>query len=125
MFSISWLGAAVSARARCSDSRPDDGGQSRLSTWDVVDGYGPDVRRIDRLLAEVAAAHLVEGLTVGGFSDGASYAVSLGIANGDLFNSVLASSPGFAAPLVQHGSPRLFISHGAKDRVLPIDRCSR
>jgi predicted esterase len=99
---------------------------SRLSTWDVIlDGYGPDVGRIDRLLEEVAAAYPVDGLTVGGFSDGASYALSLGIFNGDLLDSVLTSSPGFAAPLIQHGSPRMFLSHGTQDRVLSIERCRR
>ena len=100
--------------------------KSRLSTWDVImHGYGPDVRRIDRLLDEVSAAWPVNRLAVGGFSDGASYALSLGIANGDLFTHVLAFSPGFIAPPGQAGAPRLFISHGTRDRVLPIDYCSR
>jgi predicted esterase len=100
--------------------------KSRLATWDVIaDGYGPDVRRIDRLLDQVAATRPVDRFTVGGFSDGASYALSLGLANGDVFDSVLAFSPGFAAPLVRHGSPRFFVSHGTEDRVLPVDRCSR
>ena len=64
-------------------------------------------------------------LAVGGFSDGASYAISLGLTNGDLFSHVLAFSPGFAAPARRRGRPRLFISHGTRDRVLPIDACSR
>ena len=34
-------------------------------------------------------------VAVGGFSDGASYALSLGLTNGDLFTHVLAFSPGF------------------------------
>jgi hypothetical protein len=46
--------------------------------------------------------------------------LSLGIANGDLFDAVVAFSPGFAASMVQHGIPRLFISHGINDEVLPI-----
>jgi len=100
--------------------------KSRLSTWDVImHGYGPDVRRIDRLLDEVSAAWPVNRLAVGGFSDGASYALSLGITNGDLFDSVVAFSPGFAASMVQHGTPRLFITHGTNDKVLPINDCSR
>lgn len=99
---------------------------SELATWDVITGgYGPDVCRIDRLLAEVAAAYPVGPLAVAGFSDGASYALSLGIANGDLFDAVVAFSPGFAAPMVHHGRPRLWVSHGTADQVLPIDRCSR
>jgi phospholipase/carboxylesterase len=64
-------------------------------------------------------------LAVGGFSDGASYALSLGVDNGDLFSHVLAFSPGFMAPTRRAGSPRFFVSHGTRDGVLPIERCSR
>jgi len=100
--------------------------KSRHATWDVITGgYGPDLRRIDRLLDELTGAYPVAGMTVAGFSDGASYALSLGIGNGDLFDSVVAFSPGFAAPLVKHGRPRVFVSHGIRDEVLPIDVCSR
>lgn len=96
------------------------------ATWDVITGgYGPDVRRIDRLLDGVLAGYDVRALAVGGFSDGASYALSLGVGNGDLFDAIVAFSPGFMAPLEQHGHPRIFVSHGTGDRVLPIDRCSR
>ncbi len=101
---------------------------SQGRTWDLVlGGYGPDVAWIDRALAEVFQRLPVDPsrLAVGGFSDGASYAISLGLTNGDLFSHVLAFSPGFAAPARRHGRPRLFVSHGTRDRVLPIDRCSR
>jgi predicted esterase len=83
------------------------------------------VRRLDRVLDEVLDSHPVERMMIGGFSDGASYALSIGLTNGDLFDAVLAFSPGFAAPLVAHGKPRVFVSHGTDDRVLPIDSCSR
>jgi predicted esterase len=100
--------------------------KSTASTWDlIVDGFGPDVRRIDRVIEEVLDAYPVEGMTIGGFSDGASYALSIGLTNGDLFDAVLAFSPGFAAPLVAHGQPRVYVSHGIGDPVLPIDACSR
>jgi predicted esterase len=100
--------------------------QSTSSTWDVLTGgYGPDVRNLDRLLAEVAAAYPLRAYTIGGFSDGASYALSLGIGNGDVFDSIAAFSPGFEAAELSNGRPRVFISHGISDRVLPIDRCSR
>jgi predicted esterase len=62
---------------------------------------------------------------VGGYSDGASYALSLGLANGDLFSRVIAFSPGFLAPTGQTGSPRIFVSHGTRDGWLPINSCSR
>lgn len=98
------------------------------STWDaVLGGFGPDVTLIDTLLAEVFERYSVDPLqvAVSGFSDGASYALSLGLANGDLFTSVLAFSPGFIAPARTHGSPAVFVTHGIADDVLPIDRCSR
>jgi predicted esterase len=100
--------------------------KSASATWDVVvDGFGPDVRRIDRVLEETVDSFPVGRCVVGGFSDGASYALSVGLTNGDLFDAVLAFSPGFAAPLVLHGRPRVFVSHGTSDRVLPVDACSR
>ena len=101
---------------------------SQAETWDILlGGYGPDVARIDRALQQVFERVAVDParLAVGGFSDGASYAVSLGLVNGDLFSHVLAFSPGFAAPGDRRGTPRLFVSHGTGDRVLPIDACSR
>jgi phospholipase/carboxylesterase len=102
--------------------------ESRRQTWDVLYGsYGPDVDFIDQALAQTFARYAVDPahLVVEGFSDGASYALSLGITNGDLFTHVVAFSPGFMAPADQRGSPRLFIAHGTHDAVLPIDRCSR
>lgn len=102
--------------------------QSRGRTWDVImGGYGPDVADLDAALGKVFSTHAIaaDRIAVSGFSDGASYALSLGIANGGLFRDVLAFSPGFAAPARQEGSPRIFISHGVHDSVLPIDACSR
>ena len=102
--------------------------EARGSTWDViVDDYGPDVAAIDALLQTVFERFSVDRsrLAVGGFSDGASYALSLGLANGDLFTHLIAFSPGFTAPGKRRGRPRIFVSHGVADRVLPIDRCSR
>jgi predicted esterase len=101
---------------------------SRLQTWDVLYGeYGPDIDFIDRALAKVFDRYVVdlERVAVEGFSDGASYAISLGITNGDLFTHVIAFSPGFMAPAGQEGRPRHYISHGKRDTVLPIDVCSR
>jgi phospholipase/carboxylesterase len=102
--------------------------QSRGPSWDLIGhALGPDVATIDGLLGWVNARLAIDRtrIAIGGFSDGASYALSLGLANGDLFTAVLAFSPGFASPPRRTGKPRLFISHGTKDAVLPIDRCSR
>ncbi|OLF18521.1 alpha/beta hydrolase [Actinophytocola xanthii] len=102
---------------------------SRGHTWDlIVDrGFGTDVEFLDDALrlALTRCPVDLDRLAIGGFSDGASYALSVGISNGDLFGHVLAYSPGFAAPAASVGRPALFVSHGTDDRVLPIDRCSR
>jgi phospholipase/carboxylesterase len=102
---------------------------SREYTWDLLVGrrYGPDVAAIDRAVEHAFSRCAVdpERVAVGGYSDGASYALSLGIANGDLFTHVLAFSPGFLAPPGRRGRPRIFVSHGTRDGWLPIDRCSR
>jgi predicted esterase len=97
-------------------------------TWDVVRGrYGADVAFIDRLVSHVFSQYGVDTtrVAIGGFSDGATYALSVGITNGDLFTHVIAFSPGFMVPAAQRGEPRLFVSHGTKDQVLSIDACSR
>ena len=99
-------------------------------TWDLVMGrgrYGSDIVTIDRALESTFSRYPVDParVAVGGYSDGASYALSLGITNGDLFTHVLAFSPGFLVPAGRRGSPRIFVSHGTRDGWLPIDRCSR
>jgi phospholipase/carboxylesterase len=101
---------------------------SRGQTWDILlSGCGPDVAFIDRALERAFEQCAVDParIAIGGFSDGASYALALGIANGDLFTHVLAFSPGFLAPSPRRNAPRIFISHGVRDQVLPIDQCSR
>ena len=97
-------------------------------TWDLIlEGYGPDVRTVDQVLGRAFSRYRVDRsrLAIAGFSDGASYALSLGIDNGDLFTHVIAFSPGFAAPGTARGKPRLFVTHGSHDEVLPIGRTSR
>lgn len=95
-------------------------------TWDfLVNGWGPDVERLDSALQAVLDSVAVSRLAFGGFSDGASYALSIGLANGGLASTLLAFSPGFAAPPSRAGRPRIWISHGTEDAVLPIDRCAR
>lgn len=103
---------------------------SRGPTWDVVVGrgrYGPDVEALDRALEYTFSSYAVEPgrIAVAGYSDGASYALSLGLTNGDLFTHALAFSPGFMAPARREGRPRIFVSHGRQDAWLPIDLCSR
>jgi len=101
---------------------------SRDSTWDAVRGpFGPDVDFVGRALEHTFERCAVARgkIAIGGFSDGATYALSLGLDNGSLFTHVIAFSPGFTANRRAQGRPRIFISHGKSDNVLPIDACSR
>ena len=101
---------------------------SRGRTWDFLYGpYGADVAFIDRALAHVFERCAIDPnrIVIEGFSDGASYALSLGLTNGDLFSRIVAFSPCILAPAARVGRPRIFISHGTDDRILPIDNCGR
>lgn len=101
---------------------------SRGTTWDGIRGdLGEDVAFLNVALERVFARLPIDParVAIGGFSDGASYALSLGLANGDLFPKVVACSPGFLIQAPAQGRPRLFVSHGVADTILPIDQCSR
>lgn len=101
---------------------------SRQYTWDIIiDDYGPDIAFLDAALTATVDRCAVDParMAIGGFSDGASYALSVGMMNGDCFSHLLAFSPGFMAPLIQRGRPKIYLSHGTQDTVLPIYRCSR
>jgi len=98
---------------------------SRAATWDLLYGqFGADVVFLDQALQHVFDRCLIDPtrIALGGFSDGATYALSLGVSNGDLFTHLVAYSPGSlrpSDPLV--GEPRIFISHGTRDEVLPVE----
>ena len=113
-------------------SRVDDKGivvvafDSSVVTWDrfALGGFGPDVQRMNLGLdyafrhANIDPAHV----GIAGFSDGASYALVMGLANGDLFKGIIAFSCGAGisyAPGVR-GKPPIFVSHGTTDTVIPI-----
>lgn len=116
-------------------SEPEEAGiaifapNSQEITWDAIHGatFGEDVYYLDRMLKRVFETTAIDParVSVGGFSDGATYALSLGLINGDFFKSIVAFSPGFVIDGEAHGKPRIFISHGTHDHILPIDRCGR
>jgi phospholipase/carboxylesterase len=96
---------------------------SRGPTWDVIlGGFGPDVAFLDRALAHTFERVAVDPrrIALAGFSDGASYALSVGLANGDLFSHVLAFSPGFMKVPERVGKPPAYVTHGDRDEVLPV-----
>lgn len=102
---------------------------SRVHTWDVIarESFDQDVIFIDQALALAFDAYAIDParIAIGGFSDGASYALGIGLSNGDLFTHIIAFSPGFAYTIERKGRPAIFVSHGIQDPVLPINPCSR
>ncbi len=101
---------------------------SRETTWDAIRGdYGRDIAFLNRALDRVFSTVAIDAarVAIGGFSDGATYALSVGLINGDLFTHVIANSPGFIVEGQPHGKPRVFVSHGTADQILPIEQCSR
>ena len=98
------------------------------STWAAIrGGRDADTPAIGAALRDVLARQPVDParLAVAGFSDGASYALTLGLVNGELFPHVVAFSPGFEVADRRQGRPALFLSHGTRDEVLPVERTSR
>ena len=97
---------------------------SRDNTWDGVDSpFGPDVLFIDAALRYTFERVAIDPrkVALGGVSDGGFYALSIGLANGDLFTHLVAVAPGFFnRPGPPVGRPRIFVAHGTRDDVYPV-----
>lgn len=101
---------------------------SREWTWGAILGrWEPDLEFIQKALQQTASRYTIDRrrIFVGGFSDGASFSLSLGISYGDVFQRVYAGSPGVMQPIEVNGKPPIFISHGTADQTMPIDDTSR
>jgi phospholipase/carboxylesterase len=105
-------------------------------TWDFIENVGMDrdpwrgrdSGRLDQALADVFARADIDPKRVVllGFSDGASYALSLGVANPRLFSAIVALSPGiYVRPRRTDARQRVFVAHGRSDHVLSFDTTSQ
>ena len=95
------------------------------STWSALhDREDRDLETVNRALAETWRRCRIDPrrVAVGGFSDGATHALSIGLQNGGIFRSVMALSPGGLLDVAHRGNPRMFIAHGTGDDVLPYAR---
>ncbi|HEY7285084.1 MAG TPA: alpha/beta hydrolase-fold protein, partial [Vicinamibacterales bacterium] len=91
-------------------------------TWDgVLRSWGPDVDFLSAAVGQTLSRYNIDKtkVGVGGFSDGASYALSFGITFGDQFSRIISMSPGVMQPMAARGKPRIFISHGTSDPIMP------
>ena len=102
---------------------------SASSIWDLIlnSQFGVDRTYIDDML-KWAFAHVAADparVSISGFSYGGTYALWLGLKNGDLFSRIAAFTPCSAVPSIRTGLPSLFISHATDDQVAPVATCSR
>ena len=104
----------VAARRKCLVLAP----YARGVTWNVDQGPGgTDAQFVDRALQAVFDRFTVDPrhIAAAGFSDGGTYALSLGLVNGDFFSDILAFAPiRYNAPGAV-GTPRIFFCNGNKD----------
>jgi phospholipase/carboxylesterase len=94
--------------------------------WDLrIDREAGDIAVVQQMLGEVSQRlPVLQGhLALAGFGDGASYALSVGLANGDLIKAIIGFSPGFARPGEFLGAPSVLLAHGIDDQILPVS-CS-
>jgi len=97
---------------------------SRGTTWDTAEGvFGDDVAFVDRALKHTFECCRIDPahIALAGFSDGATCALSLGLANGDLFTHLAGfSPPSLLLTSDPVGTPLIFISHGRSDTVVDL-----
>jgi phospholipase/carboxylesterase len=98
--------------------------QSADRTWQLKApaDSDADVSNLHQSLRALLTDPLIDPrrIVVMGFSDGASFALSLGMAEPDLFRTIVALSPGYAfAPNRIDPGQRIIIVHGRRDGVLP------
>lgn len=85
--------------------------------------FGSDPAALDAALATLFSQAAIDPRRVAilGFSDGASYALSTGLANPQLFKGVVALSPGTVwLPPKVDPAQRIFIAHGTRDDRMPL-----
>jgi len=101
---------------------------STSGTWDAIQGrFSNDVRVIDSALRWTFERWTIDPMRIAmtGFSDGGTYSLAMGRANGDLFTRIVACSPGFLIGVERAGNPPILVTHGTQDAVLPIEQTSR
>lgn len=102
--------------------------ESRGLTWGrAIPGFDADVRYLGPAYRHVANLVDVDETRValGGVSDGAGYALSMGLAYGDSFNHLIIFMGGQMVPYRNQGKPRIFMAHGVDDTQMPIDKTAR
>lgn len=103
--------------------------ESRDITWGKeIPGFDADVRYLGPAYRHVSSLVDIDDahVALGGQSDGAGYALTMGLAYGDVFNHlIILAGGGLIEPLRRKGKPRIFIAQGVKDTTMPPDVSGR
>lgn len=103
--------------------------RSYQMTWDMIaGGNDADLRFLAYCLRWIYQRYPIDPARQAllGFSDGASYALALGLSNPKLFSAVMAWAAGFLAIDTNNISPddrkpRLFVEYGDQDPLFPYE----
>ena len=104
--------------------------RSFAMTWDLIaGGEGVDLKFLAHCLELIYARYRIDPARQAllGYSDGASYALAVGLSNPRLFAAVMAWAPGFVAvdPTRLHDDdpkPRVFLEYGTRDPLFPFEQ---
>lgn len=104
--------------------------RSHAATWDLIaGGEDVDLRFLAHCLELVYQRYRVDPARQAllGYSDGASYALAIGLSNPRQFAAVMAWAPGFVAVdptdlRDDDPKPRVFLEYGTQDPLFPFDR---
>jgi len=103
--------------------------ESRDITWGrEAPGFDDDVRYIGAAFRRVGGLVNIDfdRVALGGQSDGAGYALTMGLAYGDTFNHlIILAGAHLLEPIRRQGKPKIFVAHGVKDTTMPIDVSGR
>ncbi len=104
--------------------------RSALPTWDLITGSGrPDLDFLEYAYDLIYRRYPIDRdrQAILGYSDGASYALSLGLSNPELFSSVMGWAAGFKLVDVRElkptdPRPRIYLEYGTHDPVFPFEQ---
>ena len=103
--------------------------RSQETTWDLVTGGpGVDLAFLDGVMASVYRRYRIDPArqVLVGFSDGASYALAVGLSNPRVFAAVAAWAAGFLAIDAANlrpddPKPRVLLEYGTRDQLFPFE----
>lgn len=99
---------------------------SKQLTWDMIAStrVGVDIPRLEMAIEYVLQRATIDPARIwlGGHSDGASYALTLGTANGDRFRKLLIFAAGIYWTPYKIGRPDVRVVHGQFDPVFPFSQ---